>query len=243
MDLIWLALLGVGYLLYKKHQATIQTVAAASAAVASDPAAQQTIAQQVTQSTQVVAYNIHTGQTEINVAGAAAVGAIGALGSAAAASTTGTLVFSATAWTIVGGIVAGIFTLIAALRSDTHLYANEIVQKYENPFGQQVIAAYQQLQAATGSGSMSSVDAASLTNAVVTGWANYQAVMNQFQARGGDWNIVATQSLQNLDSAKGEGGTFNLNPALPKTALGNGWMTAVIQQMTAWTQQLQGEGL
>src|SRR5207248_2548211 len=111
-----------------------------------------------------------------------------------------------------------------------------------NPFGQKVIALYQQLEAGYTNQTMSSADAAALTNAVITGWTMYQDAMSQFIARGGDWQIVATQSLQNLDSAKGQGGTFNLNPALPKDALGNGWMTKVIETMTDWANQIAVRG-
>jgi hypothetical protein len=242
---VWIILAGIIALVYyqKKNGAVVSSVPQAVQDVASDPQIQQQIAASEQQADQEVAFDIQSQQAIFKAAGTTALAGIGGLSIAASQSVTGTLLFSATSWTIVGGIVAGIFAIVSALRSNTHEYANVLVQKYENPYSAKIIAAYQQLQAAVTSSGMTSADATSLTNAVIYSWAQYQDAMNQFIAKGGDWRTVATQSLENLDSAKGEGGTFNLNPALPKTALGNGWMTAVIQQMTAWTNQLAGAGL
>lgn len=239
----WLLAVAAGFLYYKKTHPAVVSLAQASQETVTDPQVQQQIAQQVQQADQEVQFDVHSQQAIFNAAGTGAAAGIGGLAFAASQATTGTLLFSATAWTLVGGIVAGVFAIISALRSNTHEYASVEVKTYENPFAGKVIAAYQELEAALTTHNLSSADATSLTNAVIYGWAQYQQAMADLIAKGGAWRIVATQSLQNLDSAEGEGGTFNLDPTLPKTALGNGWMTAVIRQMTAWTNQLAGAGL
>lgn len=240
----WVVVIGVlvVYWHYHSSAASITSQARANLQAATNPALLQTVNQNNNALNQQVQVDIATGNTVVKSLATSAGAGIGAAGASIAGSTT-FIGLSATAWTGVGAAVAGIFILINALRSDAHLYANELVQKYENPFGKYIIQLYQAVQAGiTSMGTLSSADAAALTNAAVQAWAQYQVAMANFQSRGGEWNLVATQSLQNLDSAQGMGGAFNLNPALPKTALGNGWMTAVVQQMTAWTTQIQSAG-
>lgn len=60
------------------------------------------------------------------------------VGAAGAASSGTFLALSATSWTIVGGVIAGAIALIYALRSTTHLTANDFVNRFQNPFGTQV---------------------------------------------------------------------------------------------------------
>jgi hypothetical protein len=243
MPIILVILAIAALALLNRSRARIITAQEAAQVVASNPQVQAQIDQTNAQLQQAVQYDIQTGQHQLAAIGATATAIVGGLGIAASNAVTGTLLFTATSWTIVGGIVAGVFALVSALRSDAHLYANELVKKYENPFAAYVIQAYQALEKGVNNpGTMTGADGASLTNAVILAWAQYQEEMDSLIGKGGNWSLVATQSKQNLDSALGMGGLFNIDPTLPKTALGNGWMTTVINQMTAWTGQLEGGG-
>jgi hypothetical protein len=155
--------------------------------------------------TQIV-FNIQTAQAHTLSLGESVIGStVGIGGALAANSATGVLLFSATSWTIVGGIIAGVFALVAALRSETHKYASVLVDKYENPFGNYFIQAQQSTQRGIGDGSLGADDVKQVYNGVYVAWGNYKAAMDDLIRRGGDWEIVAKQSLNNLNNEyKGE---------------------------------------
>jgi hypothetical protein len=100
----------------------------------------------------------------------------------------------------IGAAIAGVVILVKSLVSDVHLYANALVNQYENPFGQGVIAIIQQITKEFEGGTLTQTDATNARDAVVAGWALYQAKMHEIQTQGTDWYIVATQSLNNLDN-------------------------------------------
>ena len=95
---------------------------------------------------------------------------------------------------------AAVAILVKSLVSDVHLYANALVQQYENPFGQGVIAIIQKVTDELNAGTLTLDDATNARDAVVGGWTLYQAKMHEIQNQGTDWYIVATQSLNNLDN-------------------------------------------
>jgi hypothetical protein len=107
---------------------------------------------------------------------------------------------SATAWTLIGAAVAGVIALVFALRSKTHLYANEIVQHYENPFGQYVIQIITHMDNSSTAGTLTCSDSQAMIQAVETAWQNYQDALHQLMNQSTDWLIVAKQSLNNLDN-------------------------------------------
>ena len=90
--------------------------------------------------------------------------------------------------------------LVFALRSDTHLYADQLVQKYENPFGDYVIQIIQHETDEFNRQVLTKGDATAYVQAVRTSWENYQEVMLQLMGRSTNWLIVAKQSLNNLDN-------------------------------------------
>lgn len=125
----------------------------------------------------------------------------------------------------IGAAVAAVALLVKNLLSDTHLYANALVQRYENPFGQGVISIIQKVTDELNAGTLTLEDATNARDAVVGGWALYQAKMHEIMTQGTDWYIVAAQSLNNLDNqylgetlpngktlGAGEGGAYGDQP-------------------------------
>lgn len=100
----------------------------------------------------------------------------------------------------IAAAIAGIVLLVRNLLSDTHLYANQLVQKYENPFGQGVIQIITQIENETNAGTLTLSDATAARDAVTLAWDDYQNAMHNIQTQGTDWYIVSTQSLNNLDN-------------------------------------------
>lgn len=140
-----------------------------------------------------------THQMETGAGGALAATA-GLASSIAATSATGSfLLIGATAWTVIGAAIAGITALVIALRTDVHLYADQLVQ-YENPFGAYVIQVIQHETQSWNAGTLTCADAQAFHTALQDAWAHYQNTMHQFMTRGTDWLIVAKQSLNNLDN-------------------------------------------
>jgi hypothetical protein len=133
------------------------------------------------------------------------IAAIGGVAAAAAAGILGAFAATASLAGPIGAAIAGIALLIKQLVSDTHLFANEIVQKYENPFGQFVIQIVQQVTTELNDGTLTLGDANSAYAAVSNAWLQYQQRMTQLASQGTDWYIVTHQSLNNLDNQfKGE---------------------------------------
>jgi hypothetical protein len=100
----------------------------------------------------------------------------------------------------IGAAIAGVVVLVRSLVSHAHLYASSLVQNYENPFGQGVIAVIQKITDELNAGTLTLEDATNARDAVVGAWVLYQGVMHEIQSQGTDWYIVATQSLNNLDN-------------------------------------------
>jgi len=143
--------------------------------------AQQSINQQIIQ------FN-----NDINAGASVAVAAVGILASLH-------LLTAAVAGPI-GAAIAGIAILVKSLVSDVHLYANALVNQYENPFGQGVISIIQKITDELNAGTLTLEDATNARDAVVGGWTLYRAKMHEIQTQGTDWYIVSTQSLNNLDN-------------------------------------------
>lgn len=100
----------------------------------------------------------------------------------------------------IGAAIAAVAILVKSLVSDVHLYANALVNRYENPFGQGVIAIVNKIADELNNGTLTLDDATNARDAVIGGWVLYQAKMHEIQTQGTDWYIVATQSLNNLDN-------------------------------------------
>jgi hypothetical protein len=151
--------------------------------------------------TNQVAFDIQSGEARFLTTSTSAVGVgVASISLAASHTATGTLLFAASTWTIVGGIIAGAFAVVTALRTYGHLYANSIVEHYENPFGDYFIQAIQAVDRGWQDGSMSSLDVKQLYNALYVAWNNYRAAMFELIGRGKEWEIVAKQSLNNLNN-------------------------------------------
>lgn len=172
----------------------------------------------------------------------ASTGAFAGTGAALAASATsegvaGTFIgLTATAWTVIGAAVAGIVALVFAFLSDAHDDANVIVQKYENPFGQYVISIVKGLNSLLENQTLTSGDAQAAYTAVSQSWTNYRNEMLGIEAKGGDWLIVAKQSLNNLNN-EGQGETLSNGKRLGLGMNGDypdGFMTSWL----AWMQTL-----
>jgi hypothetical protein len=150
---------------------------------------------------QEVHLDLNTGKV---IESAVVIGTGVAAGLATAAGTaveSGTFIaLSATAWTGIGAAIAGVVALVFALRSDTHLFADQLVQKYENPFGDYVIQIIGHETDEFNRQALSKADANAYFQAVRTAWEKYQDVMHQLMARSTDWLIVSKQSLNNLDN-------------------------------------------
>jgi hypothetical protein len=125
----------------------------------------------------------------------------------------------------IGAAIGAVILLVKTLISDTHLYANQLVQKYENPFAQNFIAVIQAVTDALNAGTLNQSSVIAAYNALYVSWQNYEATMHQLQTTSADWNIVATQSLNNLDNqylgvtlsngktlGAGEGGVYGTTP-------------------------------
>src|SRR5438105_3932565 len=119
--------------------------------------------------TRQIMIDAHTG--EITGSGVAA--GVGASAAGIAGSSGTLLGLSATAWTGIGAAIAGIIVLVYTLRSTTHLYANELVQKYENPFGQYVIAIITHETNAWTAHTLLQTDAQAFYDAVRISWEHY----------------------------------------------------------------------
>lgn len=148
-----------------------------------------------------LSFDLKTGETKFLTVGETAIAAAtGALGAAAGMTSTGVLIFSAAAWTVIGGIIAGVFVLVTKLISDTHLYANALVKSYENPFGDYWIKGIGILDNGWQDGTLSSNDVKAIYNALNVAWNNYRAAMFDLMGRSRDWEIVTKQSLNNLNN-------------------------------------------
>lgn len=158
---------------------------------------------QVTDFTNKIAFDIQTGEAKNLKTGetilASSFAAVAGVSQSFATSGT-TLLFSATSWTIIGAFVVGAFAVIMALRSNVHLYANALVQNYENPFGDFFIKSIQAVQAGVPAHTLSSDDVSDIYNALNTSWSNYRLVLLDLMSRSEDWLIVTKQSLNNLDN-------------------------------------------
>lgn len=169
------------------------------------------------QANQAITQQIQTQNLAINIAGSVASTVIGSLAAAhiLAASLAGPI----------GAAVAAAILIVKSLISDTHLYANQLVQKYENPFGQAFIAVIQELENAYNAGTLTQNEVEAAYQGLGASWQNYEQIMHQLQNTGTDWYIVATQSLNNLDNeylgvtlpngkvlGAGEGGAYGDQP-------------------------------
>lgn len=100
----------------------------------------------------------------------------------------------------IGAAIAGIVLLVKTLVSDTHLYANELVQKYQNPFGDFLIklvtATSDELNART----LTTLEVEAAYQALDQAWTNYQNQLHQLAQTSTDWDIVVMQSLNFLDN-------------------------------------------
>lgn len=190
-----LFILIAAYLLVKPTSANVS--ADTAAAVQNPPINPADTSSIVQGSEQQIRVDLTTGklvESGIGIATAAGAGIAGA-------AEGGTFIaLSATAWTGIGAAIAGVVALVFALRSDTHLFANQLVQKYENPFGDYVIQIIQHETDEFNRSALTKADASAYYQAVYTSWQNYQDVMHQLMARSTDWLIVAKQSLNNLDN-------------------------------------------
>lgn len=143
--------------------------------------ANQTINQEIVQQNQA-----------INVAGSIATTTISTL--------LATHVLTAAVAGPIGAAIAAAILVVKMLISDTHLYANELVTKYENPFGQRFIDVIQEVTNQLNAHTLTQSDVVSAYQGLQGAWQSYEATMHQLQGSNSDWYIVATQSLNNLDN-------------------------------------------
>jgi hypothetical protein len=126
--------------------------------------------------------------------------ALGTAGLAIAAAIAGPASMIAAVAGPIGAAIAAVALIVKNLISDIHLYANQLVQRYENPFGNAVLALIQEVNSEWNAGTLTVVDALAARNGLQDAWDQYEAQMHQIQTQGTDWYIVATQSLNNLDN-------------------------------------------
>jgi len=156
---------------------------------------------------------------------------------AGAGVSTGLLLLGAKA-AIAGPIaaaVAGAIILIATLVSHTHLFANELVQHYENPFAQMLGRIIDAKDAGIAQGILARSDLEKYYNATAYIWNQYHLAMAGLIAKGGDWAVVAKQSLNNLNNEyKDElNGRVGMGGQFP-----NGFVTEVLAKMQLEMQSL-----
>ncbi len=153
------------------------------------------------------------------------ISAVAGIGTAVVGTLASLSVISAAVAGPIGAAIAAVALLVKNLISDTHYYANQLVQRYENPFGQGVIQIITAVNNEFNNGTLTLTDAQGARDAVVIAWQNYQDAMHNIQTQGSDWYIVATQSLNNLDNqylgvtlpngktlGAGEGGAYGDTP-------------------------------
>lgn len=225
------------YYLYKNASTNAAAVTEANSILASNTTSTQNPAQ----ANQQVYIDSKTGQVVWSGIGAAGAAVPAAIASQAASGVF--LGLSAAAWTGIGAAVAGAIALVYALRSTTHLKANELVSKYENPFGQFVIRVVSGEGQMMNAGTLTKTDALAALAATQKAWSDYKAQMFALMTQGPDWVIVAKQSLNNLDNMyKGEklsngkvlgvgmGGAFGQQADYGFMSTWIDWMTARVNE-------------
>jgi hypothetical protein len=229
-----LLILGILFLFLKssKGGGNLPFPEANSPVAPADPVAVQQFDDQLQNA---VAFNIATGEAQQLKIGESLIGAgFAGIGEAAAQTTTGTLLFSATSWTIIGGIIAAAFVLLESLRTYGHLYANQLVEKYENPFGSYFTQAINAVDRGWQDGSMSSTDIKQIYNALFVAWQNYRAAMMDLIGRGSYWEIVAKQSLNNLNNEY-QGERLS-NGKVLTVGMGGAYPNGFVTDWLAWLQ-------
>jgi hypothetical protein len=234
-----LLILGVAIFLLMKTRSNPAGVPYPEANQPLDPATPDSYTPLNDHLTEQIAFDVQSGNVQTLKVGEVVIStAFTGAATAAGQSATGVLLFSVGTWTVIGGIVAAAFAVIQALRSNTHLYADAVVQNYENPFGQywnQAIAVVDRGWQADGS--LSSLDVKSIYNALFVAWNNYRAAMLELIGRGGDWEIVAKQSLFNLNEEFAGERLSNGRVLTPGSSQGGAFgTTGYVNFWLNWTQ-------
>jgi hypothetical protein len=133
---------------------------------------------------------------EINVAGTAiSTGAnIGIAALISAGSLAGPI------GTAIGAAIGALITLVKTFVSDEHLYANALVNDYQNPFGNNFIALVNATANALNARTLTLTEVQAAYNAAATSWANFENILHQLQSQSSQWYIVATQALNFFDN-------------------------------------------
>lgn len=132
-------------------------------------------------------------------AGAAGAGGAAAGGGAAASGGFGSTIaaFATNPATI--AVAAAIAIGVAVIKSQAHWEANEMVQKFENPFASSFIyPMHQAFFQAAEAGKLSAEQAQSALQEFQAGWEEYQQKANSWAGNSSDKKLVATQSINNL---------------------------------------------
>ncbi len=98
----------------------------------------------------------------------------------------------------IAGVIAAVFVVVGMLRGVAHLYANEWVQKVQNPFGVALGAIANANANAMMDGSASRQSVSLAIESIQNLWSHYRTLGNQFAAQGHDQSIVVNQSYQTL---------------------------------------------
>lgn len=75
------------------------------------------------------------------------------------------------------------------------LKANQWVQAFQNPFGQELSTIYDPIEQAQQAGTLTLQQVQDALTTFNTQWSGFQQAAKQYQAQGGDWNRVINQSL------------------------------------------------
>lgn len=104
------------------------------------------------------------------------------------------------------------------------LKANQWVQGFQNPFGTELSTIYDPIEKAQQAGTLTLQQVQDALNSFNTQWSGFQQAAKQYQAQGGDWNTVISQSLD-------PGGEFMKTVNMVQTNLTN-WQTQLQAGMT-----------
>ncbi len=103
----------------------------------------------------------------------------------------------------IGAALAAGFGLYEAFKSDTHLTANDFVQKYQNPFGDNLGHVVDQFNAARQQGGMTTSQANQTLDQTKTLVNNFEKTIADWTSQGGDKATVAKQAQKTMDGIYG----------------------------------------
>ncbi len=103
----------------------------------------------------------------------------------------------------IGAALAAGFGLYEAFKSNTHLSANDFVQKYQNPFGDNLGHVVDQFNAARQQGGMTTSQANQTLDQTKTLVNNFEKTIADWTSQGGDKATVAKQAQKTMDGIYG----------------------------------------